>query len=375
MRIAFNGAFLDFSHHGIGTYTRGLLRGLIALGEAADDIIFYGRKSDEIPEGCGVRRRITSKFLGAGGGSLANASRFIWTQAVLPLRLRRDKVDVFLSPLAEGMLWSSARQVIIVYDLIPLLYPEESPRLHLYFKYILPSILRKAKKVVAISEHARRDIVRHFGVPPENVAVVYGGIEPLYFSANGIQPPNLSLPGNFFLFVGTFSPRKNLSTIFQAFARIHKEIPHRLVVVAQRDRKFAPEVLSLAQKLGILDKITILSNLSIQELLFVYRRASALLLLSEYEGFGYPPLEAMAVGTPAIVSEGTAVSEVVGDAAMTVLSNDIPAVSEAMRKMALDEGLRSRYSQLGLDHSRQFNWDTSATIMRAVLKEAVESVP
>ena len=371
MRIAFNGAFLDASHHGTGTYTRGLLRGLIALGEASDDIIFYTHSSDEIPAGCGVCRRITSKFLGAGGGSLANVSRFIWTQAVLPLRLRRDKVDVFLSPLAEGMLCSAARQVIIVYDLIPLLYPEESPRLHYYFKYILPSILRKAKRVVAISEHARRDIVRHFGVPPERVAVVYGGIEQFYFSTNGAQPPNLSLPENFFLFVGTFSPRKNLRTIIRAFAQIHKEIPHRLVVVARRDRKFAPEVLLLAQKLGILDKITILSNLSSQELLFVYRRASALLLLSEYEGFGYPPLEAMAVGTPAIVSEGTAVSEVVGDAALTVLLDDIPAVSDAMRKMALDKGLRSSYIQLGLHHSRQFNWGSSAARMRAVLKEAL----
>jgi glycosyltransferase involved in cell wall biosynthesis len=372
VRIALNGAFLDAGHHGTGTFTRGLLRGLIALGEAADDIIFfYARPSDEIRDGCGVRLRTTSKFLGAGGGSLANASRFIWTQALLPLRLQRDKVDVFLSPLAEGMLCSALPQVIIVYDLIPLLYPEECPHLYLYFKYILPSILRNARRVVAISEHARRDIVRHFGVPPENVAVVYGGIEPLYFSANGAQPPNLSLPESYFLFVGTFSPRKNLRTIIQAFAQIHKEIPHRLVVVARRDRKFAPEVLSLAQRLGILDKITILSNLSRQELLFVYRRASALLLLSEYEGFGYPPLEAMAVGTPAIVSEGTAVSEVVGNAALTVLLDDIPAVSEAMRKMALDEGLRSRYSQLGLHHSRQFNWGASAAKMRAVLQEVV----
>jgi glycosyltransferase involved in cell wall biosynthesis len=287
--------------------------------------------------------------------------------------LQRDRVDAFLSPLAEGMLRSTARQVIVVHDLIPLLYPDESPRLHLYFKHVLPGILQGAKKVIADSEHTRQDIVRYFGVPSENVAVIFGGIEPLYFSSNGDQPPRLALPDDFFLFVGNFTPRKNLKTIIEAFARIHREVPHRLVLVARRDRKFAPGVLSLANRLGVLEKITILSNLSLRQMLFLYRKATALLLLSEYEGFGYPPLEAMSVGTPSIVSDGTSLAEIVSDAAIRVRSDDIPAISESMRKLAVDHDFRQRYSQLGWFHARQFDWGTAARKMKALLQEVFEA--
>jgi alpha-1,3-rhamnosyl/mannosyltransferase len=223
---------------------------------------------------------------------------------------------------------------------------------------------------VAVSEHTKQDVVRTFGIAAKKVAVVPNGVEELYFSEDGVsgRPPNC--PDEYFLFVGACVPRKNPLGVIRAYSQVHTRLKHKLVLVTSTGR-YLNEVKRVVEDLGLSDSVIYYSALPQHQMLFLYRHAAALVFLSEYEGFGYPVAEAMAAGTPAIVFAGTSLSEVVGDAALTVLSDDIPAVSESMRMMALDEGLRSRYSKLGLHHSRQFNWRVAAEKMRAILKEVV----
>ena len=150
----------------------------------------------------------------------------------------------------------------------------------------------------------KSDLIDRYNLPPEKVSVVYNGLRPELFDTDADSRPACLDADRYFLFVGTFAPRKNLQTVVRAFARIHTDVPERLVVVAYPDER-QETIRELARSLKVLDKMAFCSGLTNAELAYLYRHATGLLLLSEYEGFGYPPLEAMATKTPAIVSDST----------------------------------------------------------------------
>jgi glycosyltransferase involved in cell wall biosynthesis len=371
MRIGLNAAFLGKEHNGISTYTRGLIKALRDHGPAGEEeYVIYASAGDVVPSESNFSWRKTPRLLRTEHGVLGNLARLLWTQTALPLMLLNDHVDVLLSPLPEAPIISTTPCVLVVHDLIPLFYPKECPRLALYFRSVVPLSLRGACRIVADSEHTKQDLIQEFGVDGRRITVAYLGVDDCYFSRNGLASAPSDCPDEYFLFVGACVPRKNPLGVIRAYAQVRTHLKHKLVLVTSTGR-YLNEVKRIVEDLGLSDRVIFYSALPQHQMLFLYRHATALVCLSEYEGFGYPPLEAMAAGTPAIVSEGTAVSEVVGDVALTVLSGDIPAVSESMRKMALDEGLRSRYSQLGLHHSRQFNWKVTAEKMRTILNEVV----
>ena len=133
----------------------------------------------------------------------------------------------------------------------------------------------------------------------------------------------------YFLFVGTFSPRKNLETLIRALAKARDHVRESLLIVAYPD-KWSTGNLRLAEELGLGNRIVHMCGLTNQEMSFVYGHATALFLLSEYEGFGFPALEAMLAGTPAVVSDSTALAEVVGDAALKINAHDVDAAAKAM---------------------------------------------
>src|SRR2546423_2100651 len=363
MRIGVNGAFLGDAYNGISTYTEGLIR---SLAQGPDECVVYSSAPRLEGQRNGISLRRTPKMLRAERGTMASLARLLWMQTVLPLRLRQDRIDLLLSPLAEGVFRTSVRQIIQVHDLIPLFYPDECPRWHPYYNTLLPRLLARTRMVLVDSAHTRTDVLREYGVAEENVSVVYPGINSHFFGADaGSAPPGFDLTA-FFLFVGTYSPRKNLHTVLRAFSRIHGELPHRLVVVAYPDQ-FMPAVQQLASELGIVEKLRFYSGLTRSELLYLYRNATALLLLSEYEGFGYPAVEAMAVGTPCIVSDSTSVREIVEDAGIKVPSRDVEAAMTAMRKIAADGEYRKTLGGLGIRQARKFTWENTCKQVRTAV--------
>ncbi len=354
MRLAINATFASERHNGITTFVDGIVR---CLGSHGHELFVYS-SAERYAKFEGVTLRRTPIGLVFDGSAANNFRRFAWTQATLPAKLKRDKVDLFFSPV-EGLLRSPVPQVVAVHDLIPLFYPAECPRLHHYYKRVLPYILKGSARTVAPSQHTKSDLIARYSLPSDKVSVVYYGLRSELFDTGADSRPACLQADRYFLFVGTFAPRKNLETVVRAFAKIHKDVPEKLVVVAYPDERQAT-ICELARSLEVLDQMAFCSGLSDAELAYLYRHSTGLILLSEYEGFGYPPLEAMATKTPAIVSDSTSLAEVVGNAGITGSCRDFDAAAAAMRRLSLEKLYRELLGKTGEARARQFTWSNSA---------------
>lgn len=366
MRIAVNAAFLGGSYAGLPTYADSLIKHLPATG---DEVLLYTSDGAGAGGARNVQKRGTWRLLRSAGGRPANVLRMVgWSQTVLPLRLLRDRPHVLLSPVPEGMLMPVCPQVVVVHDLIPLLFPGAHKMQKHYFRHVLPRLLDKSAGVVAVSEHTKGDLIRHLGITGEKVTVVHNGLSPVYFSDDPGIPPRDFARGPYFLFVGRSSPLKNFETVLRAFARIQKDVPHRLLAVAGRN-PYQEKLKALSWTLGLDGQVSFCSGLGPRELLFLYRNATALVLLSKYEGFGYPPLEAMAVGTPAIVSDSTSLAEVAGPGAVCVPYADPGPAAEVMLRLARDADYRGSLAEKGKAYAREFTMERAGRQIRDVLEE------
>lgn len=367
MRLALNATFIGERYNGISTYAEGLIGALL---QQQYEIVLYSSKMR--PRTPGLHLHRTSRWFRADNGGWASFYRFAWLQTALPFLLRDQGLLLFFSPNAEGMLFPPVHQIIQVHDLIPLFYPEECPRLVRYYRYFLPRVISASRMVFVVSEHTKRDLVDAYSVSGEKIAVIYNGINEEFFTSESALRPRGFEIKKYFLFVGTYAPRKNLETVVCALASIAKEVREDLVVVAHDDPR-ASRIKALAYRMGIGDRLRFLSGLSVPELAYVYQHATALVLLSDYEGFGYPPLEAMASGTSAIVSDSTSLAEVVGTAAIKVPTRDVEAAAAAMRALATDPNFRSEYCRRGRERAQKFRWQHTAEQLRQGIARAIST--
>ncbi|MFP5275987.1 MAG: glycosyltransferase family 4 protein [Acidobacteriota bacterium] len=371
MRIAINAAYLRRgAHDGIANFGRGLIRHLAELDE---DLLLYSPEAMESIRGKLYHRK-TPEALSVRNGPLAGLFRVgVWSQTILPYRALQDHANVLLCPVPEGMFRPMVPQVIVVHDLFPAIFPHSFGYLRQYVKYGLPAILAASEKIIAASKQTKNDIVAHFGIPEDKVRVVYQGIDPTYFSNDAGVAPAGHQEQPFFLFVGRGCPHKNLETVLHAFAINHATTPHQLVAVidvyGKEDENNVRRLLRLASSLGIRERLRIHSHLTCREILFLYRNATAVVLLSKYEGFGLPPLEAMAVGTPAIVSNSSALGEVAGGGAICVPSDDPVPAAEAMRQLACDPEFHAAQSRIAAEYARRFTWKRAACEVREILAQ------
>jgi glycosyltransferase involved in cell wall biosynthesis len=372
MRIGLNAAFLGKGHNGISTYTRGLINALRDHGSSdGQEYLVYTSSEDDVPREPNFTWRRTLPFLRAEHGAFGNSLRLLWTQCILPRMLKKDRVDVLLSTLPESPIFSKTPRVVFVHDLIPLFYPKECPRLVWYVRGVLPSVVRRAEEVVTVSEHTKQDLVREFGIKGGSVTVIPSAVHDLYYSSNGLHtsPPNC--PEKYFLFVGACVPRKNPLGVIRAYAQIQSRVEHKLVLVTSTG-SYLNEVKRVVEDLGLSDRVVFYSGLPHHEMmLFLYRHATALVFLSEYEGFGGPVAEAMAAGTPAIVSASSSLPWVVGDAGVVVPVDDLPAAAIAMLNLALNERVRELLRERGLIQRERFRWRVVTEKLSSVLLTAI----
>lgn len=375
MRIGLNAAFLGKSHNGISTYTRGLIKAFEDRRiTSSEKYVIYTSVGDCVPREPVFEWRKTPRILCNEHGTLANFARLLWTQCILPGLLIKDHVDVLLSPLAESPILSKTPRVVVVHDLIPLFYPKESPRLALYFRSMVPVMLRRARRIVADSEHTKQDLIRAFGIDGDSIAVVPLGVDDNYFSLNDSCAGPMSCPDKYFLFVGACLPRKNPLGVIRAYAQVHRRLNHKLVLVTSTGTHLN-ELKESVLDSGLIDRVVFYSVLPQHQMLFLYKHATALLFLSEYEGFGYPAAEALAAGTPAIVSAGTSLPEVVGDAGLIVPPGDLEAVATAMLELAHDEGARKNLKERARRRAQAFRWNTIAGDLHTILLRALGNGP
>lgn len=371
MRIAVNGSIIDPLLSGLGVYAVNLLKELTKLH---DDLVVY----TSCPEVCSVDltkvRRISRRvqpFLGQKG----HFQRLFWVQTALPLRLLMGKASLLLSPLPEGMFFPVVPQVVTVLDVIPLHFPEEYPKQQYYYRYLVPRILKQSRKIVAISENTKRNIITFYGIKPDRIHTILPGFEKKIYRW-GIDPERVKIKyglTEYLLYVGNLLPHKNLKGLIRAFSLIAQRMPYKLVIAGCRDPRYYPELKAEAQTPGLADKVLFLNYISADELPALYAGAKAFVFPSLYEGFGLPPLEAMACGCPVVVSNVASLPEVCGDAAYCVDPYDVESIADGIHKVLTDQALRQAMIEKGLERAKLFSWERSAQKHIKVFEEALSS--
>jgi glycosyltransferase involved in cell wall biosynthesis len=319
-----------------------------------------------------ARVRTISQRLQPRRGGRGHFQRIAWAQVCLPLRLLADRATVLLSPVPEGTLLAPVPQVIVVHDLIPLHLPGSFPRQYLYFRHVVPRILRASQAIVTDSESTKRDVMRFYGIEAARVSVVPCGYDRARFRV-GIDPSAVKDKhglGPYLLFVGNLFPHKNLPALLQAFGLLARRFPHALVIAGKKDARYYPSLAAQADALAQPGRVRFLDYVPPDDLPALYAGADAFVLPSLYEGFGLPVLEAMACGTPVIASRAGSLPEATGDGALLVDPSDVGALAAAIEAVLGDVGERERLRRRGFAQVARFGWERTALEMLEVLRAA-----
>jgi glycosyltransferase involved in cell wall biosynthesis len=292
---------------------------------------------------------------------------------------RRDRLDIIHDPFGVSPFFVPRRvapfgRVLTLHDMIPFIYPETHARLtNMLFRRYIPRSLRFVDRIITDSESSRTDIVRFLRFPAERVNAIPIGAAPHFAPTSPEERQRVrqryGLPNNYILTVGSLNPRKNLETLFSAFHQLlQRSLPHKLVIVGPTAWKSAG-IFQRMRSLGIERDVVLTGFVGDADLPALYGGASVFVFPSLYEGFGLPPLEAMACGTPVVTSNRSSLPEVVGDAGLLVDPHDADAIATAIERLAADSELSAGLIDRGLARARSFTWERAAHAHRRVYQE------
>ncbi|HET9920078.1 MAG TPA: glycosyltransferase family 1 protein [Ktedonobacteraceae bacterium] len=371
MRIAIDYTAAIRQGAGIGQYVRNLVDALLAEDHSNQyTLLSSGRPTKErpFPTAPNVRGRsifIPDRYLNV-----------LWYRWRLPLYATyfSGQTDIYHGPdFALPPLGKKLRKVVTVHDLAFLEYPEYAvPELVSYLKKIVPEAVEAADVVTAVSEATRQGLIKYFKTPQEKITVVPIGVashfrritDPILLGATqhkyGLKHPLV-------LGVGTLEPRKNHLNLIKAFAKAtRKKNGPAMLAIAGGKGWLYEETQQLVEKLKLENKVRFLGRVSDFDLVTLYSMADVFAFPSFFEGFGIPPLEAMACGAPIITSNTSSLPEVVGDAAILVSPQDVDALSQAITRLIESETLREELRQKGFQRVQQFSWPQTARKMLAI---------
>ena len=302
-----------------------------------------------------------------------------WFEISLPPLLRRLKPDLFLSPDAYLSLSSPVRQLPVIHDLNFAHYPQDVPFLvRKYYNHFFPKFARKATRIATVSEFSKLDITRLYGIDEKNIDVVYNGVNaefsPLPDTERETVKKQYSRSCDYFLFVGSLHPRKNIArlmTAFDAFRRSN-DSNVKLVIVGAR-YWWTNEIRQAYESMQFKDEVIFTGRLHDSELYRVMASALGLVYVPYFEGFGIPLLEAMKSDVPVITSDITSMPEVAADAALYADPFSVDSIAQAMRTLHADKELRNRLIEKGRMRSSEFSWDRSADLLWKSILKAVDN--
>ena len=363
MRVAIDARKLhDF---GIGTYIRNLLRHLARTDHETEYVLLCGEAD------LGVAAQLGPNFRGVLEPSPNYSVR---EQVHVPWVLRRERPDLYHAPhyvLPAGVRCPS---VVTIHDCIHLMFPQYLPNrlAYAYARAQMWAAARRSDCILTVSEASKRDILHLFNVPPEKIVVVYNAIDS-HFSVTPSEEAvarvreRYQLDHQFILYVGNIKPHKNLVRLIEAFDQLRRggleEL--KLLIIGDQISKL-PALRRAVHRHKLHKQVRFLGYLSDDQLAILYRLASAFVFPSLYEGFGLPPLEAMASGTPVVTSNVSSLPEVVGDAAVLVNPYDVDAIVDGVRRVLTDPALAANMRRKGIERAREFSWERSVAKTWAV---------
>lgn len=370
MRVVLDGLPL-LGEASIGTYLRELLRHLAARGPEHEYRLFFRGFHAE------TRRRVTQLLADSDFARFPRQTtrmpdrvlEWCWIRRSVHLpftEARLGNPDVFLSTIYLTPVLRGVAVVMIAYDLIPMRFPQfyggDQP---LLVQRIRRGIER-ADAIIAISQSTKRDFVELLGVDPSRVHVIYPSADARFHPTGdemevqrvlaryGLRQPYL-------LYVGSLGPHKNVGTLVRVFRHLRerRHLPHQLVLCGRA--RWGRDVVDAARDLIDAGNCSVVDFIPARDVPHLYHGAEAFGFLSLFEGFGLPPLEAMACGVPVVTSNAGSLPEVVGDAALQVSPTDEEAIEDALERILTDASLREELRARGLRQAARFSWQKAAT--------------
>ncbi len=384
MKIGINTLFFRHPASGSGQYLIHLLNALAQI-DTQNEYILVG--PDPLPES--VKQQLQAPFVqhvrGVTGplGRNSSLEKMTWEQWTGPRTARQLGVDVFHVPhFAPPLVTGSIPVVATIHDVIPLRLPlyRASAKAKVYSS-VVSRAAHKATLVITISQHAKQDIIDALKIPAERIRVIYQGVSESLKPVEDAEKlaaarARYGLTGRYVFYLGGLDARKNVPQLVRAFSQLYKRLGDptlQLLISGNPDKhsgSLFPDPRPVGADLGMNGQI-IYRFVEDEDKATLYSGASVFVFPSLYEGFGLDPLEAMACGAPVVCSNRTSLPEVVGDAALTIDPEDLPAMVDAMYRVLTSSELSADLKARGLARAKLFDWRKTASETLTVYEEAV----
>lgn len=366
MHVLIDARMVTAKNYGIGRYVYNLIEKLIEIDKSNQYALIIN--DDYLLE---LTRNADNFALIKAKASWLSLAE----QIEIPRIINNVKPDLYHAASWSVPFSQTCPVVATIYDLIHMIFPEHYSFVHrIYYNIFLPLVIKKVKRIITISESSRRDINKYFGYPMERIDIAFPAVAEQFTPIKDKQlisdfRSKRGLNKKIILYVGNRKKHKNIEGLVGAYALLSDEIRSQYEIVMPGDMD--NELKEMADQLDIRQNIHCLTNVSDAELPLLYNSADIFVFPTLYEGFGMPPLEAMACGIPVITSNVASIPEVVGDAAIMVDPKNVKSLTDALIKLIENDKLRQEMKEKGLARARHFTWEDCA---KRTLKTYMEAV-
>jgi len=370
VKIGINGRFLVAKRTGVQRAAYNLLKTLIEIDRENEYVIFTGK--DQV--GAAEWNYPNVTVIGDDLIPSESIRNHFWEQVRLPMLAKHHGVDILHSPANIAPLFYRGRSIINIHDLCFVVNPQwYSFSFRTLYNFIIPQLAKRATKVITNSNNSKNDLLQYFNLPAEKVSLVYWAVDDV-FSLPPAEQNNLavSADNDYILYVGSLEPRKNINILIEAYEKLRHDYPAiktKLILIGGESPLFASVQLKARE---FRDDVIFKGFVSDYELGDFYRRARLVAYPSLYEGFGLPPLEAMASGVPVVTSSSSSIPEVVGRAALLVDPRDCEQLTKAMHRVLTDAALRDSMVKAGAQRVTKFNWYRVARSVLSIYYEVYQ---
>jgi glycosyltransferase involved in cell wall biosynthesis len=356
MKIGINGRFLVAKRTGVQRAAYNLLDVLVRVDRKNEYFIFTGHDQVGRAEWNYDNVHVIPSNL-RGGESVRN---HFWEQFTLPKLAAKYNIDILHSPANIAPLAYKGKSIVHIHDLCFVVNPQwYSFSFRTVYNLVIPRLARRATKVITVSNNSRNDLLQFCNLDAEQVNMVYWAVDETFLAPQlpaSVKQISAAEHGDYILYVGSLEPRKNIRTLVEAFEKLRDENPDlktKLILIGGESPLFAHVRLNVKK---YKDDVIYKGFIDDKTLRNFYANASLVAYPSLYEGFGFPPLEAMASGTPVVTSITSSIPEVVGDAALMVSPFDAGQLSDAMAQILRNSDLRASLIRRGYEQVKNFNW-------------------